>query len=764
MYQQNNMKKILFILLLLPFISKAQLEQNHPEPGGHLFVGVRSTSWLRPPSDTATNKTGIARIGTALYIGNGTYWSASGLIYTGTTPISVSGTVISMAQASAIASGYLSSTDWSLFNAKQDALVSGTNIKTVNSSSILGSGNLSVGTVTGTGTLNFVPKWTPSGSALGDSKLYSDATGVGIDNTAPLAPLHVGGQNVTNSVDPAILASRSLTGAGNSHAFADATNFAKNVNTAYNSFDARATIGGSVNYDHYAGFQVAPIFNSTGTMTNLYGYYFKPSFTAAGVITNNYGLYVANMDAISGTVTNNYGLYVESLTRGGANYAVYTNGSAASVFGGAVTSTGLLNANAVGGNLRLKADGTTAKDGGIFANAGGDIYFANWDANRGSYVKSTGELNILSALTTINGVTSSFPAFRRNGALFELRLADNSAGTGLIATTATASTSVTSPLLIGGTTTTSPLTYKTTTGVGTTGADHIFQVGNNGATEAMRILNNGNVGIGIAAPLTLLQISRGTASTADADIPQILLENTNTTSTSFAINRIRTGTGYAAGYPELWLQASGGTGGLTTIRGVSNHRMAFKTNDTEAMTISTSQNLGIGTGATVSARLHTISTTEQLRLGYDASNYYSTTVGSTGIATFNAVGSGSSFEFSDRVAVPKLKGNSSTPSISVGTGAASVSLSTNSTDLAGEMVINTDAVTAAGATIATVTFSTAYSTAPFVTFSATNDDASSTNNNWYVVPTTTGFAFKSFSSGNDPLVSTTLKFSYHVIQ
>lgn len=189
----------------------------------------------------------------------------------------------------------------------------------------------------------------------------------------------------------------------------------------------------------------------------------------------------------------------------------------------------------------------------------------------------------------------------------------------------------------------------------------------------------------------------------------------------------------------------------------------FYSNGSEAMRINTSGNVGIGT-TTVSARLHTISTTEQLRIGYDASNYYSTTVGSTGIATFNAVGSGSSFEFSDRVAVPKLKGNSSTPSIAVGTGAASVSLSTNSTDLAGEMVINTDAVTAAGATIATVTFSVAYSTAPFVTFSATNDYAGSLNNGWYVVPTTTGFALKSFSSGNNPLVATTLKFSYHVIQ
>lgn len=41
--------------------------------------------------------------------------------------------------------GALSSTDWSLFNGKQDLLVSGTNIKTINGNSVLGSGNLLLG-------------------------------------------------------------------------------------------------------------------------------------------------------------------------------------------------------------------------------------------------------------------------------------------------------------------------------------------------------------------------------------------------------------------------------------------------------------------------------------------------------------------------------------------------------------------------------------------------------------------------------------------
>ncbi len=46
--------------------------------------------------------------------------------------------------ASATTRGALSTTDWSAFNGKQAALVSGTNIKTVNGNSLVGSGNLTI--------------------------------------------------------------------------------------------------------------------------------------------------------------------------------------------------------------------------------------------------------------------------------------------------------------------------------------------------------------------------------------------------------------------------------------------------------------------------------------------------------------------------------------------------------------------------------------------------------------------------------------------
>ena len=60
-------------------------------------------------------------------------------------------------------------------------------------------------------------------------------------------------------------------------------------------------------------------------------------------------------------------------------------------------------------------------------------------------------------------------------------------------------------------------------------------------------------------------------------------------------------------------------------------------------------NLAIGLNSSISAKLHVISTTEQKRIGYDASNYFSTTVSSTGQVTLDAVGSGARFVFSDLV-------------------------------------------------------------------------------------------------------------------
>jgi len=85
--------------------------------------------------------------------GNLTESTSSVLTITGGTGSVIgSGTSIQVKQSSSSVSGFLSSTDWSTFNSKQAALVSGTNIKTVGGTSLLGSGDVSVGVTSVTGT------------------------------------------------------------------------------------------------------------------------------------------------------------------------------------------------------------------------------------------------------------------------------------------------------------------------------------------------------------------------------------------------------------------------------------------------------------------------------------------------------------------------------------------------------------------------------------------------------------------------------------
>jgi hypothetical protein len=61
---------------------------------------------------------------------------------------------LSITQATTSVNGFLTSTDWNTFNGKQNTLVSGTTIKTVNGTTLLGSGNLSVGTLVATDTVS----------------------------------------------------------------------------------------------------------------------------------------------------------------------------------------------------------------------------------------------------------------------------------------------------------------------------------------------------------------------------------------------------------------------------------------------------------------------------------------------------------------------------------------------------------------------------------------------------------------------------------
>jgi hypothetical protein len=125
-----------------------------------VIVTYNATSLLIPGAANITTTAGDCMMLISEGSGNWRvvgYFPGSGLpvgtvtAVTASAPISSSGgnaPNISIPKATASLDGYLDNADFATFNGKQDALVSGTNIKTVNSNSLLGSGNVSVGTVT----------------------------------------------------------------------------------------------------------------------------------------------------------------------------------------------------------------------------------------------------------------------------------------------------------------------------------------------------------------------------------------------------------------------------------------------------------------------------------------------------------------------------------------------------------------------------------------------------------------------------------------
>ena len=100
--------------------------------------------------------------------------SATSGVTIGSTPITTSGTItLSIATASGSQQGLLSSTDWTTFNNKQNALTN---------------------PVTGSGTTNYLPKFTGT-STIGNSQVFDNGSGVGIGTATITGKLNVSNGN-----------------------------------------------------------------------------------------------------------------------------------------------------------------------------------------------------------------------------------------------------------------------------------------------------------------------------------------------------------------------------------------------------------------------------------------------------------------------------------------------------------------------------------------------------------------------------------------
>lgn len=178
---------------------------------------------------------------------------------------------------------------------------------------------------------------------LGEARLRFDGDGVA----------WFGGLMSGSHGDGLVVTARTVTGAGNAHAYVDLTTFSKNAGLAYNSFDAKVTIAAVTrDYDHINGFQFRPTFNQTGTFDRVIGNSVSISNLGANAYINHYAGLRMRTNGLGGRVTNIYGMWLPDAATGTElNYAVFApDASWNALIGGALELGGDL---AAGGNVRI---------------------------------------------------------------------------------------------------------------------------------------------------------------------------------------------------------------------------------------------------------------------------------------------------------------------------------------------------------------------------------------------------------------------------
>lgn len=171
-----------------------------------------------------------------------------------------------------------------------------------------------------------------------------------------------------------------------------------------------------------------------------------------------------------------------------------------------------------------------------------------------------------------------------------------------------------------------------------------------GTNEIMRLTSAGRLGIGTTSPDREFHIQ------GNASFVGTVIENESTGSTE---NLLRTDEGIAvwglngsaggaviSGSPAGSL-VFGNRTGADIIFSASNPNQHLRIKASGNVEV-VSGNLSVGTQSP-NARVHGISTTEQLRLGYNTSNYWNAITDSNGTTEFNAVGTQNRFVFNNQL-------------------------------------------------------------------------------------------------------------------
>lgn len=154
------------------------------------------------------------------------------------------------------------------------------------------------------------------------------------------------GNNTSSGDDSALLIGRGLSGsyATGAHAVRDESTYTNPTGSGlfgYSSFDSIPTIGGSVHWNHSHSYQSRIQYTGSGTNDEIVGLTYQLTHNGSGTVTNAYGIRMS--DALgTGTITNQAALWVDNLTRGSANYAIYSGSTSVSSYHGGLFLFGTL--------------------------------------------------------------------------------------------------------------------------------------------------------------------------------------------------------------------------------------------------------------------------------------------------------------------------------------------------------------------------------------------------------------------------------------
>jgi hypothetical protein len=403
----------------------------------------------------------------------------SGLLGSATSPLFISSNNITIQQASGSQSGFLSSTDWTTFNGKQNALTN---------------------PVTGTGTTNYLPKFTGT-STVGNSQIFDDGTNVGIGTIIPGSKF-----DVTNTIGTAYDASNTLV-SGQTMRIANLSTSSSIASTLL----FIATGGGGGN-----GLgSISGVNTATGSVALTFGTRDSGgSVTERARITSDGNLLIGN------TSNAGFKLDVNGTGRFGGNVVLGTT----ALTGGGAAQWLTANGTAYGGGLISSVSGVIKAyyyyDNGANAamvQAAAGVGVQLWANNTVALsIASTGAATFSSSVTAGAAIT--------NAATLHVNNTSSADPTSL--------SSVPTSNIFGMSTSPGGMLAA---GIGTTGGTHVWlQARNVGAAGVSYPISlqplGGSVGIGTASPVTNLDLNSaisGAYTTSSSQAPLRVFNVTN---------------------------------------------------------------------------------------------------------------------------------------------------------------------------------------------------------------------------------------------